>query len=234
VCLRVESADYADPDTLNDQIADLLALLGVKPKSADVLIDLKEIAPNSEATTRLVVREMVRSLPMLKKWRTVTVAASAFPRNLSEVDAEDVSVLRRTEWVVWNSIRIAKDKLPRPVAFGDYGIRHPHFAPPKVDPKKLITAPNIRYTAEEDWIVLKGRKPKTPTEDRPEISYRDLCRKLMERGEWCQPEFSWGDGVIRDCADGSEGCGNATTWTAASTSHHLAYVKLQLSSLRGS
>ena len=48
------------------------------------------------------------------------------------------------------------------------------------------------------------------------------------------PEFSEGDRYISECAGGSAGTGNLTTWRKVGTNHHLEKVVRDISSLFGS
>jgi hypothetical protein len=234
VCVRLESADFDDADNLEGEITKLLKEIQVEPVHTDLVVDLKELPTSLSGPTKIAVRTMLKGLPMLRQWRTLTFAASSFPRNLSEVHPEQISVLPRAEWLLWQALRKGKEKLPRIPAFGDYGIRAPHFPDAEIDPKALRSSPNIRYTTIEDWLVLKGRKPKTPIAEKPTIDSDALCRELVEREEFCGASFSWGDSWIQNCANGRDGNGNGTTWTAVGTSHHLAFVRSQIASLSGS
>src|SRR5207237_475493 len=104
---------------------------------------------------------------------------------------------------------------------------------PDVNPRVLKPAPNIRYTIDNDWLILKGRGAPRTEQDPPEITTPDLCRTLVGRNEFSGAAFSLGDGWISQCASGAGGNGNATTWTQMGTSHHLEFVRSQIASICG-
>ena len=89
---------------------------------------------------------------------------------------------------------------------------------------------SVRYTANEYWLVLKGRNLR----DHGYEQFHDVCRELIEKLEYSGRSFSWGDGYIDDCANEIAGTGNLTTWRKVGTSHHLAFVLRQISTAFGS
>jgi Beta protein len=227
VCLRLESQDFEDAESLEQRITKLLSDLQVVPLDTDLVLDLKAILPSLSGPTIFAVREMIKTLPLLSHWRTFTLAASAFPMNLSQIQPGQITVLPRTEWTMWQALVAGKSKLPRLPTFGDYGIRHPLYPEADIDPKVLKTVPNVRYTTTNDWLVLKGRN--SDKEDK-RMSFIDLCKIMEKRLEFCGFPFSWGDERISACANGAGTNGNPSVWTAIATSHHLAFIKLQIAS----
>jgi hypothetical protein len=79
---------------------------------------------------------------------------------------------------------------------------------------------SIRYTTRDAWLILKGRNVRQYGFDQ----YRELSRELVQRPEYNAAQYSWGDGFIKECADGRSGTGNATTWRKVGTNHHLTLV----------
>jgi hypothetical protein len=160
ICLRIENRDFEDDENLEGEIRTLLSELQVPPSETDLVLDLKEVSPSSRVPLTHAARSMIQRLPSLNKWRTFTLAASAFPANLMDLQPGNINILPRTEWMMWENLAIGKSKLTRLPTFGDYGIRHPHFPEAQVDPRQLRSAPNLRYTVARDWLVLKGRDAK--------------------------------------------------------------------------
>jgi hypothetical protein len=99
--------------------------------------------------------------------------------------------------------------------------------PPEVDPRVMKPSASIRYTTDENWLVVKGKNLRDYSFD--EFYY--VCRDLIARPEYCGPAFSWGDWYINECANVREGPGNLTTWRKVGTSHHLAFVANQIANL---
>jgi hypothetical protein len=51
-----------------------------------------------------------------------------------------------------------------------------------------------------------------------------LCEQLVARPEFAGDSYSWGDGIISDCAKGSREPGSQNVWRGAGTAHHLRFV----------
>jgi hypothetical protein len=83
------------------------------------------------------------------------------------------------------------------------------------------------YTAQDDWLIVKGRNVRQYGFDQ----YFELCRALVGRPEYYGRDFSWGDNFIAQCATRELGPGNATTWRKVGTNHHLTVVVRALANM---
>ena len=132
-----------------------------------------------------------------------------------------VGTIPRREWDLWSALRDCE--LPRMPAFGDYAIQHPE--PPADEIAGNVMRANIRYTAASQTVVARGRGPVT---QRGNEQYEDLCKQLVARAEFSGGSYSWGDGVIDECARGLRDAGSQGMWRGAGTSHHLEFVTDQV------
>ncbi len=227
ICLRVQREDFADfPDTAAE-ILKIVRTLAVTPAECDLLLDLRSIVSPQQIDADSVFN-LVELLPDLDSWRSFTISATSFPQNLIGLPPEEASVIERTEWRLWLELFPRFRELPRRPAFGDYAISHPET--PEVDPRTMRASASIRYTAEQSWLVLKGRNLR----DNGFEQFREVSRELLAAPEYSGPSFSWGDRYIEGCAYERTGTGNLTTWRQVGTSHHLSYVVRQLANLYGS
>ena len=154
------------------------------------------------------------------------LAAASFPEDLSDVSAATIVTLPRHEWDLWKTLQRKPAALPRrDLIFGDYAMAHP--VAKTLDPRTMRMSANIRYTTQDEWLVIKGRNVRQYGFSQ----YFDLCRLLVERPEYSGRTYSWGDGYIADCAEGMQGPGNATTWRKVGVNHHLTLVTRGLASL---
>jgi hypothetical protein len=169
---------------------------------------------------------MFASLPHLNAWRTFTLLSSSFPVNLAEF-SPGIGSIPRTEWTVWNAL-VGRSGIPRVPAFGDYTIAHPDV--PELDPRIITMSANIRYTAANEWLIFRGRSVRDPRFG-GFAQYRALASSVSGNPHYRGPGFSWGDKYIDDCANGSAGTGNATTWRRVGTNHHMVSVVRQIASL---
>lgn len=226
VCIRLSQEDMASGNALGKSLDSLLEYLGVPASETDLVLDFRDIIPGQAATIALAAKAVINTLPRLQEWRTLTFAASAFPANLSDYGPDSINLRERTEWLVWNKLREQQEKLGRLPTFGDYGVQHPDFAE-TIDPRILQMSANIRYTSTNTWVIVKGKSVKRHGGKQ----YNDLCRRLVQRPEFCGRGYSWGDTYIADwhTPERQKKPGNATTWRQVGTSHHLTFVLRQLS-----
>jgi len=224
ICLRVQSNSFEE--FFDGGADDLLESLDITAADADLIIDLKAIGPDQSEPIAIAALSVVRSIPNINEWRSLTFAASAFPQNLIDITARTIETITRAEWLVWGSLR--GRRLPRRPTFGDYAIAHPE--PSEVDPRIIQMSANIRYTIEREWMIIKTRGARHTGFEQ----FRDLCRALVNTDEYAGADFSWGDSYINSCAAGSVDTGNATTWRRVGMNHHLTLVVDQISSLGAS
>jgi len=222
LCLRVVPNTFQE--TVNS-INSFLQEFGLHPSDVDFVLDFGEISPDHATTYSLAVIGMLTSLPYITQWRTLTVTASAFPEYLSGLPVQAVTPLPRTEWIEWTNL--LKRHLPRIPTFGDYAIQHPNVQ--DIDPRVMQMSANLRYTTTKAWLIARGLNVRHHGYEQ----FRDLCRMIVDRPEFCGKDYSPGDAFIYQCAHNEGGPGNATTWREVGTSHHLKFVVDQIASLSG-
>ena len=227
VCIRLEDDDFEDLAALEGRLSEFVGLFELSPGGVDLVLDFRAIAAGQTSTLALAVQSVIKSLPFLADWRTLTLAASAFPENLSGFSI-GVTGTHRAEWTVWQTLARNRTKIPRLPTFGDYAINHPEPTE-EVDPRIMRMSANLRYTSDGEWLIFKGRNVR----DYGYEQFNQLCRALVQRSEYAEPDFSWGDGYIDRCARDEDGPGNATTWRKVGTSHHLAFVTDQIANFPG-
>lgn len=227
VCIRLLVEDFEEDVDIDSEVNRLLTeLTPIRASSIDLLVDLEDLGDDA-GRAALITRSIFSLIPIKGDWQRVILAGASFPEDLSDVDAATITTLPRREWELWTTLQRKPHNLPRrDLIFGDYGIAHP--VPKELDPRTMRMSANIRYTAPNTWLIVKGRNVRQYGFDQ----YFDLCRTLTERREFCGRDFSWGDNYIAECADGMVGPGNATTWRKVGTNHHLTTVTRELANLR--
>jgi hypothetical protein len=225
-CVRLLVEDFEEEVDLSAEIDRILnCALSVDIGSTDLIIDLDDLGANA-GRAALVARSVFSMIPNKDAWRRIILAAASFPEDLSDVSAATIVRLPRHEWDLWKMLQRKPDLLPRrDLLFGDYAMAHP--VAKTLDPRTMRMSANIRYTTQDDWLVIKGRNVRQYGFSQ----YFDLCRLLVERPEYSGRAFSWGDGYIADCAEHIQGPGNATTWRKVGVNHHLTLVTRGLASL---
>jgi hypothetical protein len=208
-----------DPDDVEEQLGKLATELGVSPQSVDLLLDLGAVEGDVAVRggARMVV-SLLRDLPSVDDWRSVTVASGAFPTDLSQFNAWVMGERPRFDAQVFDRVM---RRPTRHIDYGDYAIAHPllstggPFAPP----------PQLRYTTAERWLVLKGSR----NDPRGNSQFQVICTIVAGH-----PEFvgaSLGRADQRIAAGSTEGPGNGSTWRAIGTTHHLDLVARRLTNL---
>lgn len=226
VCFRLSIDDFGDEQDIDSEIERLVREIDpVRPDSIDIIADLQDLG-SQQTRAVLLARSVLSLLPALDQWRTIILAAASFPEDLSEVDAATFSNLPRLEWQLWQSLKARPGHLKRrDLVFGDYAISHPQ--PKELDPRTMRMSASIRYTTTDHWLVAKGRNVRQYGFDQ----YFDLCKKLVAHEDFLGRDFSWADKYISDCAEGTVGPGNATTWRKVGTNHHITLVTRDLARL---
>ena len=135
-------------------------------------------------------------------------------------------MLPRAEWLIWKALHARRDRLNRLPTFGDYAISHP--VPREVDPRIIQRSAQIRYSTDDEFLVVKGRSIRLHGNEQ----HYDLAAQLVGRPEFHGDGFSWGDSYIAARARREPGTGNGMTWRKAGTSQHLAFATSQIASLR--
>jgi hypothetical protein len=154
-------------------------------------------------------------------WRSVTLAASSAPKDHSAL-ALGSNVIPRLDWQLWNAVA---PQLRFQVDFGDYGIAFPDLAEvPGIAMTRATVS--VRYTIDNDWIVLKGR-PTTGAHGQPMgDQYRAHAQHLLREPHFDQLQNCWGDTRVRQIAATTppQGAGNRTQWVAITVNRHLSLV----------
>lgn len=226
LCIRLDADDLDEEDNPEEQIARVLRGAGFHDaRNVDVLVDLGDLGGDLKRS-RLIARSVINQVPRLTEWRRLILAGASFPEDLSDVSAASTTSLTRQEWLLWLSLRSKPGNAPRADwIFADYAVSSPVLR--DLDPRLMRMSANIRYTTSDGWLIVKGRNVRQYGFSQ----FNDLCRVLVERPEYCGRDYSWGDRFIADCALGSAGPGNATTWRKVGVNHHLTLVANAVASL---
>lgn len=225
ICVRISPDDVLE-DGLPRRLLARLRLIGVEPEQTDLLLDIGSIEHEQVGPAFLKANGLFQQVPTDRPWRTITVAATAFPYSMAGLPPNAVSRIPRREWLVWRVLilRVAQSRFMVP-AFGDYGIQHPElieFAPP------MRMSANIRYALETEWLIAKG-------EDLfGEKGYKqiyEVAKRLSDDPAFLGEAHCPGCTTIARLARGEGRTGNPTTWRWVGTVHHLTLVANQVASV---
>jgi Beta protein len=219
LCIRIQPESFdallEDPSHVLDDLR-----RSVPFRSTDLIVDMGEITEGQLPTVRFGTTTILRSIPHASSWRTLTLASSAFPRNLANFSF-GVGSTPRADYQLWQIVRNSPT-IPRQPTFGDYAIQAPEIE--DIDPRVIRMSASLRYTSDDVWVIAKGRNVKTHTTE----EFRRICQEFVNRPEYSGRHFSAGDSYIFGCAAGTQSAGNATVWRRIGTNHHLTFVVKQM------
>jgi hypothetical protein len=217
------SAGSRSPQTL---LKELLDAVGVECNGADLILDLGFLSEDVEVHAEDLV-PAVDELIAVGEWRSVVFLATAMHRSLGGgvVQEGTVGRLPRREWELWSALR-ANGAIRLPT-YGDYAVQHPE-PPSDGESSGPGMRANVRYTLDNETVVPRGRGP---LQQEGAEQYRGLCRQITADPQYAGPQFTWGDGLIDECANGIGDPGSQSRWRGAGTSHHIRHVVDQLGRL---
>lgn len=228
LCIRIDKSHLEEPD-IAGHISKFIAENALNIENTDLLVDLRVVDQDTDAT--LIARK-IATLPDLKKWRSFIVSGGVFPKDLTNFQPGKAHELKRWDWNLWKNIREAR--LPRVPLFSDYTIQCPNYE--RVD---AIGSTSIRYTADENWWIFRGKKPglidpKTKEKGPGREQYIDHARTLKKRDFYKNSGYSFGDSEIdRIAAPNNKSPGNPATWLTIGINHHITLAARQISNLGG-
>lgn len=222
LAVRLYENDLELPAETIAVLAQIAADSGSSEAKIDLLIDLKRIHFPQLPELRSRVLDFLAALDSRAPYRSVTLAGSSVPLNLDGIPELENRNVPRLEWRLWRDVRVARGNRRSP-SFGDYRTVRPEYDD-RIRGFKHINA-KIFYTTEEFLHVVRGQSRMT---EKLEVQYPQLARRLIAGGAFEGAAFSWGDAQIAACARCPEGFGMPAKWIAITTSHHVEFVRIQL------
>jgi hypothetical protein len=214
--LRLSSFEFrqAGVASLIDQT---LAQLGITRRRTHLILDFAYISASG-----INFSTWFRNIPALAEWKSVTVLAGTFPKDLSEFKPNEEYQFERGEWISWCGL----DGMTNvPIAFGDYTVQHPFFE--EREGKGLNFSASIRYTTRDGWLVLRGESVRNP--DGPGYQqYLGEATLLCSKDQFSGKAFSWGDAFISEKGGNAIDTGGPKEWLTATINHHMTLVIAQM------
>lgn len=161
---------------------------------------------------------------------TVVFATSSFPERITGLESGGEKRYKRHDIKLFKKIlAIIPDDIKQKVAYSDYGVSR--FTDSDIDFSILKNGilPKVKYTTEEEYIVLKGkRNSRTRTLI---INAKTLALKIVNSDYYYGKDFSYGDMEIYNKSLPETKPGGNTNWVTYCANHHIAVVIDQTSSL---
>jgi hypothetical protein len=216
-CLRLGLQHLAQVsrEDSSGRVPELLEATGLPSAEVDLVIDLGEVCTHLARERAARLGRAALSWARRHLWRSVTVAAGAFPGDVGDFPVGTFTPVSRWDAYLWSAL--AGPPMSREeIGYGDYAVSNPRVL------DSWSPLPNLRYTSKRHWHIY--RYPRSATGALS--TFRDLCQAVISSGHWPElgGEFSWGDKQIEEIARRHGGPGDATLWRAFGTSHHMAVV----------
>lgn len=124
-CLRILLSEL-NSGKAGVELQAVLKSLRLAPKEVDIVVDLGAVESKFEPSFETVLPGLLNALPHLTEWRSLALAASAFPSDLSGINVSSTQAIRRTDWHIWSKVA-ANSSVKRKPAFSDYAICSPEL-----------------------------------------------------------------------------------------------------------
>jgi len=218
VCVRIFKKATND---LNDELDKLLSYLELESSAVDLVIDLRSLEDISLNEIYDWSVKAISELNYLPNWRSLVISGGNFPIDLTELKQDQIHLIARKEWGVWNKL-IKSNDVERLPSYSDYAISHPRIS------ADISGVPNasasIRYTHESDFYVYRGKG----TRQYGFEQFLILSQTLINSSEYYGEVHCAGDKFIHICGTEKKKKGNLTTWRWVGTNHHITVVVNQL------
>jgi len=201
----------------NETVNNCKGFFQLNESQIDIHLCLEELKANESTQLTKRIVEILSNIDNGSDFRRIFVSVGSFPKDLSEILVDTERVLYRHEWDFWKSLQFLQNKYN--LIYSDYGNIHPIYDP---DQNGHIGSCSIKYTMEEDYLILRGTKPNK----HPEASgqYRTKSLALVNNKIYDGPGFSWGDYKILQVAQQTESTGNASKWVQYTLNHHISKI----------
>jgi Beta protein len=192
---------------------------GLNPAQVDVILCVGHLPDFGPGVLDPIVAHSLQNFPGAGTWRSVTLAASAAPKDHTGL-ALGPNPVPRLDWQLWQAVH---GVAPFQVDYGDHGIGHPDMTePPGVAMARATVS--ARYTRDTDWLVVKGRPTSGATGIPMPAQY--LAHANTFRGS---PGFGglpacWGDDRVVQIATTVTSSGSRGSWVALSANRHMELV----------
>jgi hypothetical protein len=205
-------------------LLDHLGAMGLSAGECAIFADFAGTEFSQPEIVTPVIGGALELLQELGLWRMVTFQGTNYPDRNPAAPGGSYPVAR-TEWIAWRQAVHFEPATAEHMIFGDYAA---DCATMTFGTGGARAIRHYRYTTPDAWLVERGGDSGNDT-----TVMRDICRRILESGQFAGRTFSSADEYIFKTAHGQGGPGNATTWRAVNTTHHITRVVADIARVRG-
>lgn len=219
----ISSADLVDRQGIN-KVLSLISELEITPADCSIVADFHDADFTNAEFVTPVIEGAFDLLQEAAVWKHVIFQGTHYPEK-NPADPGSNYLVPRNEWKAWrDAVRFSPTTADN-LIFGDYGADCAKMSFGKANAAAIR---HYRYTTTENWLVERGGNEGT---DREIMS--SVCQKIVSSGHFSGRAFSSADDFIFRTAYDGAGPGNATTWRAINTTHHITRVVADIGEVRG-
>lgn len=218
IAIRLDTEDTQLPSLLAPRISQLVAELGATELPLHIFLDFRSIELVATDTIQMLCSKALIELRKLKPARIV-FAASAIVPNMAKFKRNSLNRVARRDFLTWSLM--AQSDLD--LDYADYGVVHPDYF--DFDPRMIKPAAKIRYTADSEWLIVKGSCWRDDTSQHHALSKMLLAEKEF-RDDGC-----WGSQYITSAALGRTKYGTLETWVTIDQNAHITHTVKQVASI---
>lgn len=195
--------------------------LGFSTGDCDLLVYAGHVSDlGVDVYESVVVNLLTAAFPAARiPWRSIILCSSAAPKNMGTLNFGR-NVVPRLDWELWTRVQ---RQVRFPLQYSDCAAGHPDLdEPPGVAMARATVS--VRYTVDDNWIVLKGRQQGGVGGQPMATQYRSHAQTLAGDPQFGQLAGCWGDTRIQQIAAGSTTSGNRTSWVEIAANRHFSLV----------
>lgn len=186
----------------------------------DLLVDAGHVAEFDPVSFAGYLGQVFQANVPGSNWRSITLASSAAPKDFGQLPL-GTSDARRVDWLTWSNIPQISTN---PIDFADFGISHRDLTEPPGMAMVGATV-SVRYTIEDYWVMIKGRRTTGATGVPMSDQYRAHARTLIARSDFDQLPGCWADQRITTIATNpAVSAGGRAQWVEICANRHFAFI----------
>ena len=223
IAFCINSTDFIDTPTLRDDLHRAVDELGLSPSECTIFLDFSDADLSLPEAVEGVIRGAFEDLQDMGLWSQLIFQGTNYPEKNPALP-DDRALVARSEWKAWKQAIRYSASTQEFMVFGDYAADCA-----KMNFKKGGARPigHYRYATEDNWLVQRVADGVSL-----EAGMREVCKNIVGSKYFAGPDFSSADEFIYLCAHGQNGVGNATTWRAINTTHHITQVVSDLGKVK--
>jgi len=203
----------------------------LSPTQVDLIVDLGPVDKLIYDGVQLLASSFLSAVPDHSLWRTLTLSGCAFPQTMGGVKSASHDLVERNEWRTWRDHLYANRRtLARLPTYSDCGIQHSKGVE-GFDFRTMQASAAIRYTLDENWLLIKGRGTRT---NPAKIQFPGLAKSLVygrHATNYAGASHCTGCTDMKAAAHGVPKLGSPEVWRRLGTIHHIMTVVRALTAL---